>query len=120
MNKAIKLINILFISLILIMIVTNTTYAAGEIIDTLESQIDSSTVGGDEAYSLAGKIINFIQYIAIIGGAILIAVLGLKYMIGSVEEKAEYKKSFVPLIVGIIIVMSATSIARVIFETLDG
>ena len=47
---------------------------------------------------------------------LLIAILGLKYMLGSVEEKADYKKSFVPLIVGAIVVMGATQIATMIFS----
>ena len=37
-------------------------------------------------------------------------------MLGSVEEKAEYKKSFMPLIIGIILVVSATTIAAFIFN----
>lgn len=37
-------------------------------------------------------------------------------MLGSVEEKAEYKKSFIPLIVGAIVVVAATSIASLIFS----
>ena len=38
-------------------------------------------------------------------------------MMGSLEEKAEYKKSMIPLIVGIIVVMGATTIANVLFKT---
>lgn len=37
-------------------------------------------------------------------------------MTGSLEEKAEYKKSFIPLIVGIIVIMAATAIATTIFS----
>ena len=42
----------------------------------------------------AGKIMGMIRNIAIIASVIIIMVLGIKYMLGSVEEKAEYKKSF--------------------------
>ena len=38
-------------------------------------------------------------------------------MMGSVEEKAEYKKSFIPLVVGILVIMAATSIATLLFST---
>lgn len=37
-------------------------------------------------------------------------------MLGSVEEKADYKKSFIPLIIGIILVVAAASIATFIFN----
>ena len=42
--------------------------------------------------------------------------LGIKYMLGSVEEKAEYKKSFMPLIVGVVVVTLALQIAAMIFS----
>ena len=38
----------------------------------------------------------------------------MKYMLGSVEEKADYKKSFIPLIIGVTIVFAATSIANLL------
>ena len=59
---------------------------------------------------------GLIRNIAVIAGVLLIAVLGVKYMLGSVEEKAEYKKSFMPLIVGAVVVMAATQIATMIFS----
>ena len=46
---------------------------------------------------------------------IILMILGVKFMLGSVEEKAEYKKSFMPLIIGIVLVVAATSIASFIF-----
>ncbi len=58
---------------------------------------------------------GLIRNIAIIASVIILMVLGVKYMLGSVEEKAEYKKSFIPLIIGIILVVSATTIASFIF-----
>ena len=53
--------------------------------------------------------------VAIIASVIILMILGVKYMLGSVEEKADYKKSFMPLIIGIILVVSATTIASFIF-----
>lgn len=59
---------------------------------------------------------GMIRNVAIVASVIIIMVLGVKYMLGSVEEKAEYKKSFMPLIIGIILVVSATTIAAFIFN----
>ena len=47
---------------------------------------------------------------------VIISILGIKYMMGSTEERAEYKKSFIPLIVGIIVVVAAASIATAMFS----
>lgn len=113
MKKSIKLISILIMVALLTMIATpvfaNGTQATTNIPITYG---DSSAM-----QSLAGKIIGFIRNIAIVGGVVIIAVLGVKYMMGSLEEKAEYKKSMIPLIIGIVVVMSATTIAKLLFDT---
>ena len=43
-------------------------------------------------------------------------VLGIKYMVGSAEEKASYKKTMMPYIVGAILLFGATTVATAIFE----
>ncbi len=40
-------------------------------------------------------------------------------MLGSAEEKADYKKSLIPLVVGIVVVMAATQIMTMIFSFLE-
>ena len=77
-----------------------------------ESNRDNDT---SELTEKAGKIMATIRNIAVIAAVIIIMILGIKYMLGSVEEKAEYKKSFMPLIVGIVLVVAATAIASFIF-----
>lgn len=64
----------------------------------------------------AGKVIDAIRLFAIIAGVIIIVILGIKFMLGSVEQKAEYQKHFIPLIVGIVVIMAATSIASFLFS----
>ena len=62
----------------------------------------------------AGKVYEIISVVGIIIAAIALAGIGIKYMLGSVEEKAEYKKSMLPYIIGIILLGLATSLPRVI------
>ena len=59
---------------------------------------------------------GLIRNISVVASVIILMILGVKFMLGSVEEKAEYKKSFMPLIIGIILVVSATTIATFIFN----
>ena len=42
--------------------------------------------------------------------------LGIKYMMGSVEEKAEYKKTLLPYFIGAAFVFGATAIPQVIYN----
>ena len=72
-----------------------------------------------EFNEIAGKILGFLRNASYIIGVIVLVVLGIKYMMGSLEEKAEYKKSLIPLVVGVIIVMGATTIATFLFNTFD-
>ena len=43
-------------------------------------------------------------------------ILGIKYMIGSVEEKAEYKKTMMPYIIGTTILFAASTIVSIIYN----
>ena len=66
---------------------------------------------------MAGKILGLIQAAAGIAAVLLIAVFGFKFIMGSANEKADYQKSFIPLIVGVVVVFAATSIAKLLFGT---
>ena len=55
----------------------------------------------------------------IIGSAmsiITMILLGVKYMLGSVEEKAEYKKSLFPYMIGAVFVFGASTIAGIVYS----
>ena len=62
---------------------------------------------------------GIIRNISVIASVIILMVVGVKFMLGSTEEKAEYKKSLMPLVVGIVVVVGATSIATFLFGMLD-
>lgn len=111
MKKTMKVLTVLLIAILMITFASNV----------LAAEIDPSklepTYGDSEALTTkAGQIMGMIRNVAIIASVIIIMVLGVKYMLGSVEEKADYKKSFMPLIIGIILVVSATTIASFIFN----
>lgn len=110
MKKSMKIVSILMIAMMMCMVATPVLAVTATVTPTQPTD----TAG---ILKLAGKIFGFLQWIALIGGVLIIAVLGIKYMMGSLEEKAEYKKSMIPLIVGIIVVMGATTIANLLVKT---
>lgn len=61
------------------------------------------------------KIMGLVQGVGIGIAVIILVVLGIKYMVGSSEERAEYKKTFIPYIVGAVLVGGAATIANVIY-----
>lgn len=61
-------------------------------------------------------IIGTIVTAGVVISVITLLVLGIKYMIGSVEEKAEYKKSMIPYIIGAILLFASSSIVGLIAD----
>jgi trbC/VIRB2 family len=111
MKKAMKICTVLLIAVLMITFATNV-FAADVRFDQLTPNYQGDSSG---LVTKATNVMGLIRNIAIIASVIILMVLGVKYMLGSVEEKAEYKKSFIPLIIGIILVVSATTIASFIF-----
>ena len=70
----------------------------------------------DRVASFAGKIINVISVIGIVISVIMIIALGIKYIVGTVEERAEYKKNMVPMLVGAIMIFSISTIVDIIYN----
>lgn len=82
----------------------------------LGAEIKPATIKGNaeldttDLQTTANKVATLIRNFAIVVGVIMLMVIGVKYMLGSAEEKADYKKSLMPLVVGIFIVMFAATI----------
>lgn len=68
----------------------------------------------DEAYKMAGTIVTTLSTVAIVVGIVGLIILGIKYMMGSVEEKAEYKKTLIPMLIGFIMIFAIGTIVKVI------
>ncbi len=66
--------------------------------------------------TIGNKTITVITTIGSVISVIVIIVIGLKYMIGSVEEKAEYKKTLMPFLIGALFVFAASTIASIIYN----
>ena len=64
----------------------------------------------------AEKILGFIQGIGTVVSVIVLMAIGIKYMFSSVEEKAEYKKTMMPYIIGAILVFSGSYIPQIIYQ----
>ena len=100
------------------------------IVATMSATVLATTIGGvdvsptkptDTTYQTVGqKIIGIIQVVGIIISVICLMVLGIKYMMGSAEEKADYKKSMIPYLVGAILIFAASALAQVVYQFVTG
>ena len=71
---------------------------------------------GDTALKIGNTIITSIRVIGIVVTVVMLIVLGIKYMTGSVEEKADYKKSMIPYLIGAFIFFAISQILAVIIQ----
>lgn len=62
----------------------------------------------------ANSIIGVIVTVGVVISVVTLAILGIKYMIGSVEERAEYKKSMLPYLIGSILLFAASTVVGII------
>ena len=113
MKKLDKVLSVLMVVVMVALVCTNVFAAINP--DDITSNKDVGAAG-TTITSIGSTILTIITNVGIVLAIILVAVLGVKYMMGSTEEKAEYKKSFMPLIIGIVLVVSATTIAAFIFN----
>ena len=66
----------------------------------------------------AGVILGWLRNISVATAVIAIMIAGYKYIVGSVEEKAEYKKTLIPIIIGCIMAISGTTIVSFIYNNI--
>ena len=78
--------------------------------------IEPNTSNAGDITKVGNKLMGVLQVIGILTAVIILMVLGIKYMMGSAEEKAEYKKTMMPYIIGAILIFAATTIANAIYS----
>ena len=61
-------------------------------------------------------IVTILTTIGIVLSVIVLVILGIKYMMGSVEERADYKKTMMPYIIGAALVFAASTIANIVYK----
>ncbi len=83
-----------------------------------EGKIKDSQLSG--FLSKVGVVLGVIQAIGIIVSVAMIGIVGIKYMLGSVEEKAEYKKTVISYAIGAVLVFSITTVPEIIYKLVHG
>lgn len=81
-----------------------------------EGPIDFKSVKSSDDFNSVGEtIIGALKGIGTIVAVAILIVIGIKYMMGSAEEKAEYKKVMIPYLIGAVLIFAAPYIAGAIY-----
>lgn len=115
-KKSIKIVSVLLIALMTVSILGTSVFAFAP--NALTA--NTNATGTDDVKTFGQNIMGVIQAVAVVIAVIILMVLGIKYMMGSAEEKAEYKKTMIPYIVGAILVFAAGTVANIVYQFATG
>ncbi len=103
--------------------INQTVLAADADPDTSAGEVDpndykppSTTMvtGAMKLEAIGNNIIGVIQVIGTGSSVVALIIIGIKYMMGSVEEKAQYKETMKPYLIGAIMLFGITNILYII------
>lgn len=112
MKKHLKLIKVITVCIITINIFTINSIAAIKVDDYKPNELGADI----EAVRMGNVIIGGFQAIGSIVSVLALVIIGIKYMMGSVEEKAEYKTKMIYYIIGAILVFAISNISAMLYN----
>lgn len=119
-KKINKVISVIMLAIMITLIISSVVFA-----ENTSGAIDPKDIKGQAAETgqiqkIGGQIVTIVSVIGSIAAVIVLVVLGLKYMMGSAEEKAEYKKTLMPYVIGATLVFAASAIAGMVYQFSSG
>ena len=76
-------------------------------------------IQGSDVGDTLNSVLGVLRYIGIFAAVAILMILGIKYMMGSAEEKAEYKKTLIPYVIGAVLLLAASFIVGIIADATD-
>lgn len=114
MKKKSKIMIILIIAILTIILLINQVNAT-QVINTDEYKPNQTEVtGATQFLNASNRLIGVMQVIGSLISVIALILIGIKYIIGSVEERAEYKKTLKPYLIGAVMVFAITNLLAII------
>lgn len=116
MKKYKKIILILLLIITIISALNITTFAKKDINPDDYNPGKINKKDASLALDKVGKILGVIRNIGVITSVLMLSIIGLKYMLGSLDEKANYKETMFPYFIGCILLMGASIIPSAIYS----
>ena len=110
-KKLVKIFSVLLMVIMLCSIALNV-FA----LEPSEMTGSTSVTGAEQLKNVGNQVVTILRTVGIILSVVILIILGIKYMMGSAEEKAEYKKTMIPYLVGALLIFAASIIAQVVYQ----
>lgn len=121
MNRKIKIISAMLTTIMLVAMFATVSMATGVDASGIASQLTgTNTSAASSVTTLGNQIIGIITTVGVVVAVVVLLILGIKYMMGSAQEKAEYKKTMIPYLVGAILIFGASAITKVVVSIGQG
>ena len=114
MNTFLKKAGAVLAIMLMLIFVFNTNAMAMDPGSIAEGLTGTQSPAQENVTTIGNQIIGIITTIGVVVAVIVLLVLGIKYMMGSASEKAEYKKTMIPYLVGAILIFGASAITKVV------
>ena len=115
-KKMVKIVNICLIAMVIISIASTAVFA----FEPGDLKAKTNVTGEEQIKNVGTSIIGILQTVGMVLAVVVLIVLGIKYMMGSAEEKAEYKKTMMPYVVGAALIFAASALAQVVYKFFTG
>lgn len=109
--------NILVLLFIIIFALSNISFSISD-----PNSFEPTTGYSDDTSELeriVGIVLQVIRVVAVIFSVVGISIIGFKIMLGSIEEKSEYKQKLIPFIIGCVILVSSTIIVQLLYNVIN-
>ena len=115
-----KILSIVLLSIVILMSFINfgnIAYASTDPVDN-PNYYNPGQDNRDESKlkDKAGVILGVVNTVGVVVSVLTLMAVGIKYMIGSVEEKAEYKKTAITYFLGATLVFGVTTIPNILYK----
>lgn len=109
-----RTIIVIIMAILLLATISNIAFANEDNFNTSAFENRSSVSAGTSIQNAAGAILYIVKIIAVGIGLIMLAVLAMKYMLASAQDKASIKQSAVVYVVGAVVFFGAAGILNII------
>ncbi len=120
MRKISKKIIVSIIILIIAIFLNNICYATAPIINPDDYKPADTTGNNTQFIGLANVIVGTMRAVGTVIAVVALMVIGLRYMFGSLEERANYKETMVPYLIGAVMLFTIPNILGIIYDLVKG
>lgn len=114
MKTNLQKIILVIIMFIFVLTIFGTISFAADKINTGDYKTQLQYDEASYLFGLGGNVLKLLRNIAAVVSVVTLSIIGVRYMVGSVEQKAEYKQTMMPVVIGCILIGGLSAILTLI------